>query len=525
LEKGADKAVQVITEHPYRFLPEQPDYEPDLKALQKVAKGKEIQSTESGSQTFGSWPNNEIQPQAITWAAKDIRMMIVGLANGVSRFYQFRAGAIEVQNTWTIFTGSGPEENNCWQPGIWCYAARNLASLIGEKSKASPVKLGFDYRCYIFDNGKERVAALWKWFGKPAQLVFDRPVSYLDMMGGSFTAKNIWLNEYPIYIRTKQSIPELSEMIRNALPDSSSEEVPVKITTDVTDAENFTVNLTNLTIRKLSGEVSLSTHETKKFSELEGDAVLKLPFRAPKRITTAPQKLEVTVTIGKHVLKQNILLKAIIVPQTEKKIVIDGNLSDWKQYTSIKLDSKNAVKLVSWNKDALQTKAEVRFSWNQEFLYLAVIADKKGFFPDQDIAPWKGDGVQVAFDTMRNADSTTITYQDDDFEYSIWKKSGQPTVYRHYASIEAYDSLNKSIGLTNDVTVVIKNQGDRTVYEMAFSPVSISPFKLFAGSACRFNLILNMSDGKRRIGWLEIAPGLGKNPKKPGNFPDLILMK
>ena len=126
---------------------------------------------------------------------------------------------------------------------------------------------------------------------------------------------------------------------------------------------------------------------------------------------------------------------------------------------------------------------------------------------------------------VRNADSETIGYQDDDFDYAVWQKAGKAAVYRYYASIASYDSLPKSLGLTNDVEVVIKNQGDRTIYEMAFSPVSISPFNLFQGSACRFNLILNMSNGKQRIGWLEISPGIGKIPKKPGIFPDLILVK
>ena len=44
LQKGAAGEVQVITEHPYRFLPEQPDYADDLAALVKIADGKEIQN-------------------------------------------------------------------------------------------------------------------------------------------------------------------------------------------------------------------------------------------------------------------------------------------------------------------------------------------------------------------------------------------------------------------------------------------------------------------------------------------------
>ncbi|MBQ8753550.1 MAG: hypothetical protein IJZ19_00805 [Lentisphaeria bacterium] len=524
LAKGADKAVQAVTEHPYRYLPEQPDYQEDLKALKKVAKGKEIQSTESGARTFGSFPNNEIQPFAVTGAAQDLRLMIIGLANGVSRFYQFTAGGHEVQNAWEIFMGSGPEENNSWQPGVWLYAARTFASLLKENAKASPLRLGFDYRCYIFDDGKERVAALWKWFGKPVELVFKTPVPYLDMMGNPFTKKTIRLDHCPIYIKSEKSLAELGKMIRSAIP-VSEDEAPVKVTTDVSDADTFTVNLKNLTIRTLSGEVSLSTGESRKFDDLKEEAVLKIPFRVQNRITAQPQKIALTVKVGKHVLKQDVALKAILVPKTEKKITVDGNLDDWKQYSTVKLDQRNAVQLTPWNEEDLKSKAEVRFAWDQEKLYVAVIAEKKGFFPDQYLSPWNGDGLQIALDTMRNADNQTIKYQDDDFEYAVWQKAGKAQVSRHQASNASYDSLPKSLGLTDDVAVAIKNQGDRTIYEMAFSPVSISPFKLFQGSACRFNLILNMNNGKQRIGWLEISPGIGKMPKRPGIFPDLILEK
>ena len=40
----------------------------------------------------------------------------------------------------------------------------------------------------------------------------------------------------------------------------------------------------------------------------------------------------------------------------------------------------------------------------------------------------------------------------------------------------------------------------------------------------RFNVIVNMNNGRERIGWLQLTPGIGE-AKKPGLFMDLLLMK
>ena len=464
-----------------------------------------------------------MQEHAVTCAANDIRLALVGFANGVSRFYQFSAGGMEVQNSWTVFMGSGPDENNSWHPGIWLYAARTLAGMLKENAKAEQLKLGFNYRCYIFDDGKERVAALWKWFGKPAELKFGRVINWYDMMGSSFRGEKIQLDHCPVYLRTTRSSDELKSLIRNAMP-AATNEIPVMISADVTDGNSFAVTVKNQTFRTLSGTVTLSTGETKEFRGLKGEASVRIPFRTADAVSVEPQKYEVSVKIGEKTIRQDVELKAVIVPRTVQKITVDGDLSDWKRFASLKLDQRNSVKLVPWNTPVLQSAAEIRMAWDAEYLYVAVIADKPGYFPDQHLSPWDGDGLQLAFDTIRNADKNTIGYQDDDFEYAVWEKAGKASVWRYCASIAAYDSLPKSIGMTDEVAAAIRNQGNRTVYEMAFPAVSISPFKLFEGSACRFNLILNMSNGKRRIGWLEITPGIGQK-KSPGLFPDLILAK
>ena len=117
-------------------------------------------------------------------------------------------------------------------------------------------------------------------------------------------------------------------------------------------------------------------------------------------------------------------------------------------------------------------------------------------------------------------------YQDDDFEYAVSLLNGQPAIYRQYASSAVHDSLLKSTGELKNGTEVhsaIRIHPDRTIYELAFTPRAVSPFKLKAGHSMRWNIIVNLNNGTGRIGYLELTDGIG-GKKRPGQFMDLVLL-
>ena len=91
--------------------------------------------------------------------------------------------------------------------------------------------------------------------------------------------------------------------------------------------------------------------------------------------------------------------------------------------------------------------------------------------------------------------------------------------------VKAETLLTKEIGEIDDVKLAIRHQPGKTIYEMAFSPVAVSPFRLIAGSSCRLNVLVNLSDGTRRIGWLQLSHGMGDNPFRPAEFLDVALAK
>ena len=137
---------------------------------------------------------------------------------------------------------------------------------------------------------------------------------------------------------------------------------------------------------------------------------------------------------------------------------------------------------------------------------------------------WNNDGIQIAFDPLSNAMRPRTGYLDDDFEYWISRLNGKVIVWRDHASASRYDSFDKKLGVVSEVSAAITEKDGKTIYEFAFPTFTVSPFKLVPGSSMRFNIIVNVSDGKVRRGFLQLAPGIGQVPKSPFDFIHLTLI-
>ena len=170
---------------------------------------------------------------------------------------------------------------------------------------------------------------------------------------------------------------------------------------------------------------------------------------------------------------------------------------------------------------------EVRLAWNRSGLMMRVVVDKDGFFPGGEsvMTTWKGDGLQVAFDTTKNAQKIATGYEDDDFEYDLAMHGGKPVAFRRKASLAYHDSLFKPLGVVEDVALDIAHEGRKTVYTVKFAPQAVSPFRLDKGETMRFAVLANLSDGKTRYGALETAPGILVNGKWPYGFQEIVLVE
>lgn len=169
---------------------------------------------------------------------------------------------------------------------------------------------------------------------------------------------------------------------------------------------------------------------------------------------------------------------------------------------------------------------EVRLAWNRTGLMMRAVVEKDGFHPQGDTAAntWKGDGLQVAFDTLRNAVEAAKGFDDDDFEYDLALRDGAPMVFRRRASLAYHDSLTKPCGVIDDVALDIVRDGRKTIYTAKFSPMSVSPFRLNEGESMRLAVLANLCDGRTRYGALETAPGILVKGKWPYGFQEIVLV-
>lgn len=541
LANGGTNYLDVITEHPYRTLPELPDYETDLTAMKQIAaryspnRKIPIWASESGSENSALLRDNLIDEKTRDAVAKDIRNMLISYACGNEVYIHFAAAPYGIGIGWNVFYGGNPDTCSRPVPTPMLYAMRTVADLVGNAAPAGKIKLGSDYRCYVFDHGTERTAVLWKWNGENAQLAgwknLDPAMKAYDIMGNPLTAQTLSISRFPVYLKTKRSFRELEQAF-STLSLAGGDAVSASLS--VTGRTSFAIRLKNRNNRPLSGTLVVRMDgktQTREFRDIPAEENRIMQFRTEKEISTIPRNGTFSVATSSGRIEQEFLLRSAFVPKIRKPKVIDGDLNDWPEGKTLLLTvSDHAVKRLpkQWTDADNAVRAEIRTAWQESALYFAVTVFKKTFVqPSQTAAEiWRGDSVQIAFDPLKNAAPDTEKYQDDDFEYAFSLLNGKPVIYRQYASSAVHDSLLKAVGeLKNgsEVQSAVRHYPDRTVYEIAFMPRAVSPFKLRAGASMRWNALVNLNNGKGRIGYLELTDGIGWK-KCPGRFLDLVLL-
>lgn len=542
--------LTIVTEHPYRTLPELPDYADDTVTVRKIIdhyrKGLLHYATESGRVSPCLLETGFIGDNNRLAAARDIRNILQGFSSGLSRYYHFALSVWPDGSTWsTLFAGS-PANDGVPVPNPTLYALRTVSDRLEQAKPVKRLKLGVDYRCAVFDHGNKRTAVLWKWNGNPGTLRFQPgdagKVSAYDFVGSRIPAATIPMNEFPVYLDSALSAAELEKLIRRGtlIAEGST---PIALSTAVLSEKEFAVEVKNKTGKTLKGiRVSIDTpsllsgESAKTIASIDPEASARATFTLKRPISTTEQKIQVNASIPgtKETESLNADLRALIVKRTAKPIRIDGDLSDWPAAAPVvKLDKRNVdpkCKTARWGEKEDRIRADLRYAWDDNYLYTAVTVWKPDFHPLADrrdlTGAWRQDSIQICYDTLRNAKPFTTALKDDDFEYCLFQCAGQPVTTRRWASSAVHDSLAKNCGVVDplEVPFAVKKYSDRIVYEAAFSRRSVSPFKLRPYSTMRASLIVNVNNGQERVGFLELTPGIGQAPKRPDQWMDLVLL-
>lgn len=532
LAKGGAETLDVITEHPYRQQPELPDYESELQTLRKIAfrykAGFPITASEAGERSTAQYPEHcQIPDHTRQQIAYNTRMMLIGFGNGLMQYYHFSFG-LDFEGCGWHFLLQGNPDNNCHPvPGPVMFACRNAADRLEQAKPVERLKLGFNYRCYVFDRGDVRIAALWKWNGKPDRMRLPaelKNAAVYDVMGTRLNSGELLLNEYPLYLETGLPADTLKRALLNAglSVDGSAFDAEFQIS----GKKEFAVKLHNLGHKPISGTVTANDRKLP-FGPIAPEEYGTVAFRLNNAVSLndRPVRVKIDVPALKQSREYNWNLRAILAPKVTEAPVIDGNLSDWPAQAH-EFPLVRQTKLNLWTPAEDKIRATARMAWNTDHLYLGVTVYKKDYVesPVGVSGLWLADGIQFAFDPIRNATQALEGFQDDDFEYAAALVKDRPVVFRSAASAATYDSLGKEIGEISEVQRAIRRYPDRTVYEFAFPRQSVSPFRLQSGEAMRVNILVNIGNRKGRAGYLQLTPGIGEAPKRPGLFMDLVLL-
>ncbi len=534
LAGGGAKYLDVITEHPYRQIPELPDYETDIQSLRKVTdryrKEYPLTASEAGKCSSVQFQDNLIPDYARRQVAYNTRMMLIGLANGLQQYYHFSFGLDAEGTGWNFILQGNLENRHHPIPSPVMFACRNAIDRLEDAKPLERIRIGSNYRCYLFDRGDVRVATIWKWNGKPDTMKLSpelrRSSRVYDVMGTKLGTENIELGPWPFYLESSLSAAGLKQAVLNS-GFSSQEKELFDVSPLITEKREFELRIRNLSPRAIRGTASVNGRSVP-FRNIppEESVNLAFPTERPISMNDYPVRAEIREETSGQKKTLDLNLKAVMVPRTVKALTIDGDLSDWPAEAE-ELPLSKLTRLKAWSDAENGIRGSVRFAWDDTFFYLAVTAFKKEYVESEVGVSglWLADGIQFAFDPIRNATKAVKGYQDDDFEYAAALLRNKPVVYRSAASVATYDSLDKTKGVVDDVACAIRVLPGKTVYELAFPRQSVSPFRLKAGEAMRADVLLNIGNAKGRAGYLQLTPGIGEAPKLPGEFVDLVLQK
>ena len=542
LRKGGKDILDYVSYHPYRIEPELPDHAEDARRLKQLvhtyAKLPQI-ATESGIIRPPSMPDNKINDYIRTTSAQNIRNILLGFAGGTERYYHFAFTSTVAASTWTVLFAGNPGTENTPVPNPTFFAIRNLIDRIENAPYAGRVKFGLSYRGLIFDHGNKRTAVIWKWRGEPSVLSLpESGIKAYDFMGTEIDPHKITLTPCPVYLDSNKSVKDLIARLENAsLTDSSGNSITIENV--VIGNKRFELKIQNITGRPVDCKITVLTPgvingtAVKNITAIQGENSKKTTFDLQKKLSTTPVKIKVLAEIPAHKEKQEkeITLRGIIARKVAEPLKIDGDLSDWPANTAvIRLDSRNTDKRDhrNWGEKENRIKANLRYAWDDNYLYISAEVFKPELYPHQSESSankmFQYDSIQVCFDTIRNARETDFI-QDDDFEYTLGLIGKKARVFRRWASAASYDSLAKEPGILNysEVPVAVRKYADRTVYEAAFSRRAVSPFRLEKNACMRVGTLININNGKERVGYLELTPGVGY-AKHPAEWMDLVLL-
>lgn len=181
-----------------------------------------------------------------------------------------------------------------------------------------------------------------------------------------------------------------------------------------------------------------------------------------------------------------------------KGIVVDGQLGEWTTPVQVRLGGTDGgVKIEKDYGGAEDCSAQMRFAWDATFLYLAAeVKDNVQHQEEDGFQMWRGDCIQLAF--RDGAPNRKTGYDGTEYEVGLTQSPQGPVVFQWAPGAAP----------VADAKLVVRREGDTTVYEAAIPWTSLGISQPRSGKRVSWSTTVNDNDGEGFRGWLEWTPGV-----------------
>ena len=521
---GFDK-MDILSIHPYRYpgTPEETDFIGELKRadalVRKYGAPKEIWLTEIG------WPTHVGSNGAgeTKQAAMIVRTYIQAIVSGVVQktfWYNFRNDGTDVNYNEHNF-GIIRRDHSA-KPA--CIAFRTMTDCLEGKRFVRALDCGEGVCAYLFEGGGRRTIAAWCASGTATLVIFRnaKDIEVVNLIGERTSAEpskdrvSVELSENPVFIEgVPADFTVGAESVKPAKP-AKVIEAPVRITVLPLSASRFAVELVPVRSLKRPARVTVRIPGYVDVFDLSSGKQKHVErYDLPEGVSLGVEKgLPVLVAVDtqpSETKRSNVYY--VPCPHAAGTIVIDGRLDECDLGPPIDLGKSEHVQELDPGKwsgpDDLS--AHIWTAWDDSNFYLIAKVTDDVFCQDkQEAEMWQGDSIQFALDPLHlESEGPGASY-----EIGLALTPNGPRVYCWFAPD------GREAGLIPGATLVVKREGNLTIYEASIPLSALAPLQPAPGKTIGFSVLVNDDDGEGRKSWLEWSSGIGRG-KKPSLYGDL----
>jgi len=438
------------------------------------------------------------------------------------------------------FKAQGCYEKQFYQYGLWrsefepLPAAVYYANIARILCMTKPVKVLFqnDVQAYAFEKSDGSViVAMWKYQGSTNEMALDfmeGSTKIIDIFGNVVREVRkegrlaIPLSGSPLFLIVKGLGTEKTcEVISNA----SINMEPVSLALSMSEAGIISGTAKNNYPREQKVEVypreRIAGIEPGKIPlVLPADGVKAFSFKVPDEDVKAGWRylIECSTSSGK-VSKE---LKLELNPCLKISSGGEGFQEILKMRNAIALDERKYIYPpdpgIAW-KSPEDLSCVFNCAWDTEYFYFSADVVDKVFFQKSDsYQAWNGDSIQLAFDTLGNAEENVFQFNDDDSEFIAWLSPKGARIATTYSAQKG--EVGNDV---RDAKISIVKKDRTTEYRIAIPWKAIGMTGPAKGRIFGFNFIVNNNDGNGRNFWLGLTNGIGE-VKYPFIFRKFILL-